>query len=277
MKLKKIITITLIVSLLATLFSMIAFAEGEKPKVYLADITKYQVERNKTELVVPICVEGEIDMQCFDITVTYDKSSLTLVPDKTGINMTDEEFSYYDMNTETDGKVVFAGVTVDETMKSKTGTIGQLTFTSKKRISKDGTTTALGLSVAELGLGTEVADIEVKADATITMNVSEDPNATEPTEPTESTEPTKPTESTEPTKPTESTEPSGELMIGDVNQDESVTAADALMILQHAAKLNVLEGDPYIAANVNGDDVVNASDALEVLRYAAHLIDHFGN
>ncbi len=251
MKLKKIITITLIVSLLATLFSMIAFAEGEKPKVYLEDVTVYQVERSKTELVVPICVEGEIDMQCFDITVTYDKSSLTLVrdADKTFVNMPDGEYSYYEMNTDTDGEVVFAGVTVDEAMKSKTGKIGQLTFTSKKRISKDGTTAELGLSVAELGLGTEVADIEVKADATITMNSSEDPNATEPSD----------------------------TMIGDVDQDKNVTASDALMILQHAAKLHTLEGDRYTAADVNGDNVVDSGDALDVLRYAARLINHFGN
>ncbi len=250
MRLKKIITITLIVSLLATLFSMIAFAEGEKPKVYLADTSAYKVERNATEIVVPICVEGEIDMQCFDITVTYDKSSLALVPDKekTFIEMKeDEEYSYYDMNTETDGTVVFAGVTVDESMKSKTGRIGQLTFTSKKRISKDGTTTELGLSVAELGLGTEVADIEVKPDATVTMNVSEDPNTPEP------------------------------VKAGDVNQDGNIDASDALLILKHAARMETLEGDALKAADVNTDTSVNSTDALDVLKYAAHLIDHFGN
>ena len=63
--------------------------------------------------------------------------------------------------------------------------------------------------------------------------------------------------------------------MGDVDADTYVTASDALLVLKHAAKINILEGDPLTAADVNEDTLVDSSDALEILKYAAGLISEF--
>lgn len=63
--------------------------------------------------------------------------------------------------------------------------------------------------------------------------------------------------------------------LGDVNADSNITAADALLVLKHAAKLEILEGDALIAADVNVDASVESGDALNILKYAAGLISEF--
>ena len=60
---------------------------------------------------------------------------------------------------------------------------------------------------------------------------------------------------------------------GDVDSDGMVTAADALMILKHAAGLEKFEDDILLlSGDLNSDETVDASDALEVLKKAAGLI-----
>lgn len=66
-----------------------------------------------------------------------------------------------------------------------------------------------------------------------------------------------------------------EIVLGDVNNDGSIDANDALSVLKHVAKLKILEDNALIAANVNNDGIITANDALEILKYAARLIDSF--
>ena len=55
---------------------------------------------------------------------------------------------------------------------------------------------------------------------------------------------------------------------GDVNYDNKINSADALLILRHAVGLTTLSGNLLISADWNGDGKVNSSDALEVLKFA---------
>ena len=64
-------------------------------------------------------------------------------------------------------------------------------------------------------------------------------------------------------------------MLGDINQDGSINASDALLALRHAVKEIVLSGDQFIRADVTKDNVVNASDALQILRYSVKEITAF--
>ena len=63
--------------------------------------------------------------------------------------------------------------------------------------------------------------------------------------------------------------------LGDVNGDTFVTAADALLVLKHAAKLETLAGDQAVAAEVSGDGNIDSADALLILKKAAGLISGF--
>ncbi len=63
----------------------------------------------------------------------------------------------------------------------------------------------------------------------------------------------------------------GESVLGDVNADGKVNAADARIVLRASAKLTQLNGNEILSADVNGDGKVNASDARIILRVAAKL------
>lgn len=61
------------------------------------------------------------------------------------------------------------------------------------------------------------------------------------------------------------------IIIGDVNGDGKVTAADARLALRAAARLARLEDWQMEAADVNGDGKVTAADARAILRMSARL------
>lgn len=61
-------------------------------------------------------------------------------------------------------------------------------------------------------------------------------------------------------------------LLGDVDKDGDIDAADALEILKYAAKLRDFDKMQMLVANVNKDDNINAGDALKVLKIAARLI-----
>ncbi len=65
------------------------------------------------------------------------------------------------------------------------------------------------------------------------------------------------------------------VMSGDVDQNGSVTAADALLALQGATNKIQLEGDALKAANVDGKEGVGANDALLILQFATKKISQF--
>lgn len=76
--------------------------------------------------------------------------------------------------------------------------------------------------------------------------------------------------------PTPSPTPSVDtVMMGDVNADGYVDASDALLVLKHSAKLQILDEEQQVRANVVAGDAIDAGDALEILKYAAGLIDSF--
>lgn len=60
-------------------------------------------------------------------------------------------------------------------------------------------------------------------------------------------------------------------LLGDIDNDAKITAADALKILRMSAKLDKYTDDQLVIADINGDKKILADDALEVLRYSAKL------
>lgn len=62
-----------------------------------------------------------------------------------------------------------------------------------------------------------------------------------------------------------------DVMPGDVNGDEKITAADARLVLRYSARIGELTADGLAAADVNKDNAVNASDARLILRCSANL------
>ncbi len=60
--------------------------------------------------------------------------------------------------------------------------------------------------------------------------------------------------------------------LGDINNDENIDAADALMALQHSVKLITLSETQFLAANVDANEAVDASDALMILQCSVNLI-----
>lgn len=83
------------------------------------------------------------------------------------------------------------------------------------------------------------------------------------------------TETPEPTftpTPTETEIPTKiPVVAGDVNFDDIVDAADALLILKHAAKLEILTEKQLNVSDLNKDLITDASDALNVLKIATKI------
>ena len=66
-----------------------------------------------------------------------------------------------------------------------------------------------------------------------------------------------------------------EILLGDLDQNGIVNAADALTVLKIAADLKKPTSAEKTAADVNKDGRVNAADALSILKYAAGLSTEF--
>lgn len=62
-------------------------------------------------------------------------------------------------------------------------------------------------------------------------------------------------------------------ILGDCNYDGKINAQDALLVLKHSAKIQLLSD--ISAADVTKDGDVNASDALMILKKAANIIENF--
>lgn len=65
--------------------------------------------------------------------------------------------------------------------------------------------------------------------------------------------------------------------IGNVNGDEAIDPADAVLVVQHFGGVITLTGDQYTAANANGDEAVDPADAVCIVRRFAGLSDGIGN
>ena len=66
-----------------------------------------------------------------------------------------------------------------------------------------------------------------------------------------------------------------DLLYGDLNFDNRVTAVDALMVLSSMTEETTLSDTAFKAADVNGNKAVTVSDALQILYYSAEIIDDF--
>ncbi|MCD7827919.1 MAG: dockerin type I domain-containing protein [Clostridiales bacterium] len=66
-----------------------------------------------------------------------------------------------------------------------------------------------------------------------------------------------------------------DFLLGDVNGDGSVTAADARLAIRFAGKLDYLTEEQQTAADYDGDGAVKISDARKILRVSAFL-DPYG-
>ena len=66
-----------------------------------------------------------------------------------------------------------------------------------------------------------------------------------------------------------------ELLYGDLNFDNRITAVDALMVLSSSTEEIELSADARKAGDVNGDGTVSVSDALQILYFSAEMVDDF--
>ena len=64
-------------------------------------------------------------------------------------------------------------------------------------------------------------------------------------------------------------------LLGDINQDNSVDAADASLLLQYTSELIELDEMQEQSADVNQNGVSDAEDASYILQLSAELIDTF--
>ncbi|MBQ7962265.1 MAG: dockerin type I repeat-containing protein [Clostridia bacterium] len=65
--------------------------------------------------------------------------------------------------------------------------------------------------------------------------------------------------------------PDEDILLGDVNKDGKITAADARLALRIAAKIDTPDDYQKVAANYNKDDKITAADARLILRKAARI------
>ncbi len=66
-----------------------------------------------------------------------------------------------------------------------------------------------------------------------------------------------------------------DITLGDVDNDGFINVVDVFAVLEHAVKINLLEGAAFTAADVTRDGSVNAIDANIISRYVAELINEF--
>ena len=67
------------------------------------------------------------------------------------------------------------------------------------------------------------------------------------------------------------------LVMGDINSDGRIDAADALLALQSSVALRVLSAEEKSMAEVNADGKIDATDALLILQRSVGLITQFAN
>ena len=61
------------------------------------------------------------------------------------------------------------------------------------------------------------------------------------------------------------------LTVGDIDLNGIIDANDALCVLKHASKINMISENKIIIADVVGDGVIDAIDALMILKIAAKI------
>ena len=63
--------------------------------------------------------------------------------------------------------------------------------------------------------------------------------------------------------------------MGDLNGDNKVNTADAVVVLKASAGMITLDEQQTKSGDCNGDGMVNTADAVLILKYAAGMIYQF--
>ena len=80
---------------------------------------------------------------------------------------------------------------------------------------------------------------------------------------------------TEPSNPPTPIQPHPDFITGDLNGDEKVNTADAVVVLKYAADMITLDTNQQRAGDCNHDGAINTADAVLILKYAADMISEF--
>lgn len=247
----------------------VSAAEAQEATVRLEDLQVYSAEKDHTIVTVPIIVDGTVDMQCYDFTVTYDSSVLTVQNDGTDVTGISSPGGYQEVDISTPGEIRIVGANISGDAGAAGGKVGQLTFVLCKKITKTaakgGESVELSIEVNELGFGTDASQTGTQG-ATVTFY--KDAAITETETPTEDAAGT---ETAAPTEDAAETDAPAEYYYGDVDLNGELTAYDALCILKHCVKLEYLTQLPLLLADANQDNEITSSDALSVLMVCVHL------
>ena len=60
-------------------------------------------------------------------------------------------------------------------------------------------------------------------------------------------------------------------LYGDLDGDDTITAADALIVLRYSVKLEEYSDEQFLLSDVDSDGSITAADALDILRYSVNL------
>lgn len=121
-------------------------------------------------------------------------------------------------------------------------------------------------SVNEIGLSTQEPKVTVEPERT-----TEPENTKVPEDTAEPVGSESPEETIEP----EITVAPIEYELGDIDGSGKINANDALKVLKHAAKIEILDDSELIIADVDKSGKADATDALYILQYAAKIIVRF--
>ncbi len=213
-------------------------AEPDGPVIRLEDAEVYGAVIHQSVVTVPIVVEGTVDMHLYDLKVTYDPAVLQplqeeiLVGNWNGIGETAAD----------SGQLHLAGVSLEESARTASGTVGRLSFAPNRVITTDGFATSLDIQAVELGEDTPEASVKTQG-ARVVLNASDGPYD-----------------------------------YGDVNKDKQLTVGDALAVLKCCVQLptdpqkEFDREDPLALAladhNGNG---IGVEDAIYILKVCVRL------
>ena len=105
----------------------------------------------------------------------------------------------------------------------------------------------------------------------ITVVVSKSGDVTEPTDPPKPTDPKTTEPADDPTEPA-----NAKLLPGDVNLDGEVSIMDVIAINRYLLGVSKLGSKAKQNANVDGNESIDAADSLLILKYALEIIDTLG-
>ena len=76
-------------------------------------------------------------------------------------------------------------------------------------------------------------------------------------------------------EPTDEPPVEPQIIVGDLNGDEKINTADAVVVLKYSAEMITLDDNQLTAGDCNRDEKVNTADAVLILKYAAEMITEF--